>query len=397
MAGLADIRAQHPEYNDLSDQALADGMYKKYYSDMPRAVFDQKMGLSVSPTERFKEADPQTTAERPAALGAALDEKVAATRPGFWETGGTGEDIAAGIQHGVVKGMADVAGAPSNLFKGVVKGLDYLTGTETPIPGFIEATSGQGIRDAASKATGIVVPPSKGAGVVAEHIAQAVPAAAALGPGGAVGNAVKFAVAPVAAGEAARAVAPKGSEDKYQFVAELLTGGAMGLKRGGPPTRSIKAIAAERGPVVLPDIRARATAVLANAKQVAQLSPVELTYVQAVANGTTTENILRGISNLPEDSHLARLLDQWATAAGASAGAAVASTPGAVAGAAIGAAVSKTAGAAGRMVAGALANHITKRNVKVLDSITRGGEFTPRGAPVAAVTASEQQDRPQEY
>jgi len=45
MATLAEIRAQYPEYNDLTDQQLADGIYKKHYSDMPRDQFDAKIGL----------------------------------------------------------------------------------------------------------------------------------------------------------------------------------------------------------------------------------------------------------------------------------------------------------------------------------------------------------------
>src|SRR5580765_6080720 len=73
MAGLADIRAQHPEYGDLSDQQLADGMYKKYYSDMPRDQFDQKMGLAMSSAERFNEAAPATPT--PGGLQTALDYK----------------------------------------------------------------------------------------------------------------------------------------------------------------------------------------------------------------------------------------------------------------------------------------------------------------------------------
>ena len=46
MAGLADIRKQHPEYNDMPDAALADKLYQKFYSDMPRQEFDAKMGAS---------------------------------------------------------------------------------------------------------------------------------------------------------------------------------------------------------------------------------------------------------------------------------------------------------------------------------------------------------------
>lgn len=46
MATLAEIRKQYPQYNDLSDQQLADALYRKNYADMPRAEFDRKVGLS---------------------------------------------------------------------------------------------------------------------------------------------------------------------------------------------------------------------------------------------------------------------------------------------------------------------------------------------------------------
>lgn len=54
MATLADIRKDNPEYADLSDQQLADGLYKKFYSDMPRADFDKKVGLAVEPSPAIK-------------------------------------------------------------------------------------------------------------------------------------------------------------------------------------------------------------------------------------------------------------------------------------------------------------------------------------------------------
>jgi hypothetical protein len=46
MASLAEIRAKYPQYDDLSDQALADALHRKFYSDMPREEFDAKIGLS---------------------------------------------------------------------------------------------------------------------------------------------------------------------------------------------------------------------------------------------------------------------------------------------------------------------------------------------------------------
>jgi hypothetical protein len=43
---LTEFRQKHPEYNDMSDSAFADAMYRKYYSDMPRDQFNAKIGLT---------------------------------------------------------------------------------------------------------------------------------------------------------------------------------------------------------------------------------------------------------------------------------------------------------------------------------------------------------------
>lgn len=48
---LSEIRKRYPEYNDLSDQALADAFHSKFYSDIPRADFDQKIGLGKTAAE----------------------------------------------------------------------------------------------------------------------------------------------------------------------------------------------------------------------------------------------------------------------------------------------------------------------------------------------------------
>jgi hypothetical protein len=50
MATLAEIRQQYPQYEDMSDRQLADALYSKHYSDMPRADFDQKVGLAPAQT-----------------------------------------------------------------------------------------------------------------------------------------------------------------------------------------------------------------------------------------------------------------------------------------------------------------------------------------------------------
>ncbi len=46
---LQAFRQKYPQYNDLSDRDLADRLHAKFYSDMPRAAFDARIGLASSP------------------------------------------------------------------------------------------------------------------------------------------------------------------------------------------------------------------------------------------------------------------------------------------------------------------------------------------------------------
>lgn len=59
MATIAEIRAQYPQYSDMSDAALADALYKKFYSDLPRADFDAKVGLQAPRSEGMPTAPRQ--------------------------------------------------------------------------------------------------------------------------------------------------------------------------------------------------------------------------------------------------------------------------------------------------------------------------------------------------
>lgn len=48
MPTIEDIRKQYPQYGDMSDKQLADALYAKHYSDIPRDQFDSKIGLSAN-------------------------------------------------------------------------------------------------------------------------------------------------------------------------------------------------------------------------------------------------------------------------------------------------------------------------------------------------------------
>lgn len=53
MATLAEIRSQYPQYQDMSDTKLADALYTKFYTDIPREQFNEKVGLK--PEKNFGE------------------------------------------------------------------------------------------------------------------------------------------------------------------------------------------------------------------------------------------------------------------------------------------------------------------------------------------------------
>lgn len=46
MSALDDLRKKYPQYNDLSDEELADKYHSKYYSDIPKEQYYAKIGLS---------------------------------------------------------------------------------------------------------------------------------------------------------------------------------------------------------------------------------------------------------------------------------------------------------------------------------------------------------------
>lgn len=56
MPTIAEIRQKFPQYQDMPDAALADAIHKKYYSDMPKADFDAKIGVPATPAPANAEA-----------------------------------------------------------------------------------------------------------------------------------------------------------------------------------------------------------------------------------------------------------------------------------------------------------------------------------------------------
>ncbi len=54
MATLSEIRQSYPQYSDMSDDVLADALYNKFYSDMPRDDFNKRLGMTKPEPELDK-------------------------------------------------------------------------------------------------------------------------------------------------------------------------------------------------------------------------------------------------------------------------------------------------------------------------------------------------------
>ena len=75
MASLSEIRQQYPQYSDMSDQAIADALYSKSYSDMSRSDFDASIGMTAPKAE--PEAAPETAQIEPGFFSMRADSDTA--------------------------------------------------------------------------------------------------------------------------------------------------------------------------------------------------------------------------------------------------------------------------------------------------------------------------------
>lgn len=56
MPTIQEVRKKFPQYDNMSDQELADAIHKKFYSDLPREEFDAKLGMTPANQELERKA-----------------------------------------------------------------------------------------------------------------------------------------------------------------------------------------------------------------------------------------------------------------------------------------------------------------------------------------------------
>ncbi len=199
MGIIQDIRAKHPEYNDMSDADLADKLHAKFYPDMPREAFDAKVGVAAKPSP------PQLT------------------------VGETAIDVVKSSGVGVAQGALGLATLPGNVEYLGRAGIDKaatLLGMKDPE--LSKTTVLPTYQDAKSKVeqyTGEFYKPQSTAGEYARTIGEFAPMAA-LGGGGALVRAANV-VGPAFVSETAGQLT-KGTEyEPYARAAGALAGGYL--------------------------------------------------------------------------------------------------------------------------------------------------------------------------
>lgn len=110
MPSLAEVRNKYPQYNDMSDQEFADKFHAKFYSDLPKEEFYQK--LSFFPSSSKKE--PESFVQKASKYAKTFNESVEGIPQTLLEIGaGAGQGLAntgAGINRLLTKGANLIPG-----------------------------------------------------------------------------------------------------------------------------------------------------------------------------------------------------------------------------------------------------------------------------------------------
>lgn len=241
MPTMQEVRAKFPQYEDMSDAALADALHRKFYSDMPRAEFDSKLGLSA-------QAGEASTPDAPSQFGGAAMNTTAGANEALYAIAGAPVDAARGAMNLGIRGFnavtgSDVGQIPEDSFGGsrsIANALGAIrpeldpqnTQAATPTDRFYRGV-GQGV-------AGTVAPAAAVAGLAragALAPAAAETAAAIFGPS----NSVRAVGAEALTGAASGGGAAFGQEmapDQYKPLAGLaggLLGGGLGAAAAGIP------------------------------------------------------------------------------------------------------------------------------------------------------------------
>lgn len=230
MPTMQDVRAKFPQYNDMTDQQLADALHRKFYADMPYDQFAAKIGL----------ATPQAVA----------DGKT--DKPVSWTD--TAIDAAKSLGTGVEQGVIGLAGMPADLgrYLGNAAGnaVDWAMGvpadqraanaekaTALVNANPLAAPTTEGITKKVESVQGPMYKPQTVTGQYANTIGQFIPGAVA-GPGS-IARKAALAVVPAVASEGAGQLTEGTALEPYARFVGALVGGLAAAERGNVGTKAM--------------------------------------------------------------------------------------------------------------------------------------------------------------
>ncbi len=223
MPTMQEVREKFPQYNDMSDEQLADALHRKFYSDMPFDQFAAKVGLTA----------PQTVAEgktdRERSWGETATDAV--------------KSFGTGIEQGTI-GLFNMGGDIASFAKNSVGSLFGFTPEQLQAMDQAKAQLGIGVPATSEQVTkkiesvqGPLYKPQTTAGQYANTVGQFVPGAVA-GPGSVVRKGA-LAVVPGVASEAAGQATEGTAIEPYARVAGALAGGVTAAQRGNVGTKEM--------------------------------------------------------------------------------------------------------------------------------------------------------------
>ncbi len=150
MTSIAEIRQKYPQYDDMSDQQLADAFHKKFYSDMPQADFYSRIGFTAQPTstgqgaayEDYREGDKIAPYGATEVLARMLGVEKQQDDPRVHADGWSASAKADKIE--TWRGSGAFSDATDSILTGIPFGDEIVSGAMAPFKAGISALKGEG-------------------------------------------------------------------------------------------------------------------------------------------------------------------------------------------------------------------------------------------------------------
>lgn len=214
MPTLNDVRKQYPQYQDMSDQDLADAMHRKFYSDMPKDQFYAKLDYK-GPVQSPPGPEPDMASDIVQSAGTGIRKGIETTLGGLGDAAQTTGDVAQWVAKKM--GAGDTT---ASMVGGVARNLN---------PAAMLPTT-EDVQQLTNAAIGQPRQPQTTAGKYAESVGEFAPNAA-MGPGGIVRK-TAMAVLPGVLSEGAAQLAEGIGYENLARTTGAIVGGGLAAGKG---------------------------------------------------------------------------------------------------------------------------------------------------------------------